>query len=150
MRRYHLKKKQKNNQNHYHHHHHHQVIRKPFSQGGPGWPGSSGRPLCEPVERCPVRWSPPSPIPAALLLKVPPGTGSSCLSFSPQTHPLPLGGTELWPEPAELEPGWDCHLMGLEWTTLGGKTLEVVHSGLVLARVLHIRREHCCRFEVER
>ncbi len=30
-------------------------------------------------------------------------------------------------KPAELEPGWDYRLMGLEWTTLGGKTLEVVH-----------------------
>lgn len=141
-----LKRKKKNNQNH---HYQSTVIRKPFSQGSPRWPGSSERLLCELVERRPVRWSPPSPIPAALLSKVPPGTGSSCLSFSPQTRQRPLGGAELWPEPAELEPGWDYHLAGLEWTTLGGKTLEVVHSGLVWARVLHLRREPCCKFEAE-
>lgn len=123
------------------------TIRMPFSQGGPRSPGSSERPLYVPAERRPARASLLSRVPAALSSKAPPDTGSSCPSFSPQTHPRPLGEAGLWPESAGLEPGWDYRSVGR--TARDGKVLEVVRSGPVWCRHSRYRTESCCRFGAE-
>lgn len=103
-----------------------------------------------PVEWRPARVSLPSRVPAALLSKAPPGTGSSCPSFSPQTRPRPPGGAGLWQESAGLEPGRDFRSVRLGRMTPGWKKVEVVRSGLDWDQYLLHRTEFCCRFEVER
>lgn len=122
--------------------------RRPSSPDGQGWPGSSAQPLSERTGRCPDRWFPQSPAPAALWSAAPPGSGSFCPSFCPRTRPRPPGAAGLWPGPAGLEPGWGCRRVVPQWgwdlTGMGRSELAWVQRRPSLR---HHQRTLCCRSE---